>query len=178
MVATTMAGDLIIDDRSSGTLSSALGSEWHLVTDQVMGGISEGTLMVTAREGKNCLRLQGEVSTKNRGGFIQMALDLDDFDASGYAGIEFTVSGNNEAYNVHLRTRDLWFPWQSYRANFTATPDWQTLFIPFSAFTPYKTGRKLRPDRLKRIGFVAIGREFTSDLCIGQVRLKTAVLAK
>ncbi|MCW8858698.1 MAG: CIA30 family protein [Deltaproteobacteria bacterium] len=178
MAETGYTDDLIIDDRSSTTLSSNLGTEWRLVTDQVMGGISEGTLRLDTYNGQSCLRLQGEVSTENNGGFIQMALDLTtdkNFDASSYSGIELKIAGNSEDYNIHLRTTDLWFPWQSYRAGFKTTSDWQSLFIPFAAFEPYRTGRTLNLERLKRIGFVAIGREMTSDLCIGKVWLKTSV---
>ena len=57
--------------------------------------------------------MQGNVSTENNGGFVQIALSLsdkDDFDASAFAGIEMEVAGNNEDYNIHFRTSDLWFP--------------------------------------------------------------------
>ena len=174
-MAQTTTKSLLIDDRSSGTLLSTLGTKWRLVTDQVMGGISSGTLKVNTYKNQDCLHLQGEVSTENNGGFIQMALDLTtdkSFAASAYSGIELEVAGNNETYNLHLRTTDLWFPWQSYRASFKTSSDWQTLFIPFTAFTPYRTGQALNLDRLKRIGLVAIGKDFTSDLCLGAIVLK------
>ena len=175
MAQTTTTENLLIDDRSSGTLLSALGTEWRLVTDQVMGGISSGTLKVDSYKNQDCLHLQGEVSTENNGGFIQIALDLTtdkSFDASTYSGIELKVAGNDETYNVHLRTTNLWFPWQSYRASFKTSSDWQTLFIPFTAFEPYRTGQTLHLDRLKRIGLVAIGKDFTSNLCLGSIALK------
>jgi hypothetical protein len=167
-----LANDLVIDDRSSGDLNSNLGLEWRLFTDTVMGGISRGNLSLDTHEGRNCLRMQGDVSTENNGGFVQIALSLskqEHFDASVYAGIEMEVAGNNETYNIHLRTAGLWLPWQSYRSSFTATKDWQKIRIPFTSFKPYKTTKKFRPSKLERIGLVAIGREFHADMCLASI---------
>ena len=167
----------LIDDRSSDTLTSSLGTQWRLVTDQVMGGVSEGSLTPENHRGRRCLRLQGGVSTANNGGFVQMALPLAadaTYDATAYTGIELQVTGNNERYNLHIRTASLWLPWQSYRASFEATPEWTTVRIPFTALKPYKTSRAFRPDQLEQLGLVAIGREFQADLCLAAVRLYQA----
>ncbi len=172
-----LAEDLIIDDRTSGNLCSNLGTQWRMFTDQVMGGVSNGELMLDSYEGKHCLRMLGDVSTDNNGGFVQMALELTQdevFDASAYAGVEIIVSGNNEHYNVHLRTTDLWLPWQSYRHSFKATSDWQTIRIPFKDLNAYRTTTEFHEDKLKRIGLVAIGRDFKADMCVASIKLYTA----
>ena len=165
---------LIIDDRSSGSRVATSGGEWRLITDRVMGGISEGQLSADVAGSQGCLRLQGNVTLENNGGFVQAALDLTK-DVLGavheYAGLALLVQGNSEQYNVHLRTSDNSLPWQSYRASFTATPEWKRIYIPFSAFEPYRTEKALDIRRLRRIGIVAIGREFWADLCIGEVGL-------
>lgn len=171
-----LAKNLIIDDRTSGNLSSNLGTQWRMVTDQVMGGVSNGELTLDNYKGKNCLRIRGDVSTENNGGFVQMALDLTNngaFDASSYAGVEIIVSGNNEHYNFHFRTTELWLPWQSYRYSFKAISDWQTIYIPFKDFKAYRTTTKFHRDKLKRIGLVAIGRNFKADLCVASIKLYT-----
>ena len=168
------ASYLIIDDRSSGTYRSNLGSEWQLVTDQVMGGISDGELTLDDYQNRNCLRMRGDVSTENNGGFVQIALTLSekgDFDATDYTGVEIDVAGNNQAYNVHLRTSGLWFPWQSYRFTFEASTDWKTLRFPFTEIAPYKTNKRFQQNRLVRIGLVGIGRDFEADLCVASVKL-------
>ncbi len=184
MLANTVKNDdFIIDDRTSGTLNSNLGTKWRLVSDNVMGGLSTGELILDSYKDKNCLRMRGDVSTENNGGFVQIALpllsgksdkgsDVDDkpFDASNYAGVELEISGNNENYNIHLRTDGLWFPWQSYRFSFKATPDWQTHRIPFSKLESYKTTKKFAQDEIVRIGLVAIGREFQADLCLASIK--------
>ena len=167
------SNNLIIDDRSSDDLKSNLGNEWRLVTDNVMGGLSEGKLTLDSLKGRNCLRMRGDVTTENNGGFVQIALSLskdDVFDASAFAGVEIEVLGNNELYNIHFRTDDLWFPWQSYRASFTANNDWQSHRIPFAILEAYKTFETFSQNRLIRIGLVAIGRDFQADLCLASIK--------
>jgi hypothetical protein len=162
----------IIDERNTGDYRSALGTEWRLVTDGVMGGVSSGKLMLEVKEGRRCLRLGGKVSLDNNGGFIQAALPLapdGDYDASGFSGLLIDVYGNNQSYNIHLRTSDLWLPWQAYRQSFTAETGWNTYRFAFAGFEAYRTTTQLNTKKLKRIGVVAIGREFDADICIGRM---------
>jgi hypothetical protein len=149
---------------------------WRLVTDAVMGGISEATLAVDTVHERDCLRLAGRVRTENNGGFVQAVLELDPqarFDASAYAGIEMELLGNGETYNLHLRTSDLWMPWQAYRAGFDTDGGWQKLRIPFSAFRPHRVVRPLDLRRLRRLGLIAIGRPFRAELCLSRLALYT-----
>lgn len=145
---------------------------WRLVTDGVMGGVSEGAMALSQRHGRNCLQLQGTVSTRNNGGFIQLAHDLENTALPGIEqaeGVSLWVSGNGESYNLHLRTAGLRFPWQAYRASFEAGQEWSRIDLPFAGFTPYKTSQAFDPRRLKRIGIVAIGRDFNADLCVADI---------
>ena len=163
---------------SSGNIQSAesdqlpLTGAWRLVSDGVMGGVSTGTMRSEEHEGRMSVCLAGNVSTANNGGFIQLALDVDAgfaARAADYDGVSLKVLGNGERYNVHLRSSDLWLPWQSYRAEFVAGAEWTSVRLPFAGFAPYKTGSELRPQRLKRIGVVAIGRDFTADICVADL---------
>ena len=165
---------LLIDDRQNDGIQSTIGSPWRLITDSVMGGVSDGSLSPESIDGKSCLRLRGTVQLENSGGFIQAALDIGQTpasNASDYQGLMLEVYGNDERYNVHLRTDDVWLPWQSYRASFQAPARWHKVELPFEAFTAYRIGKKLDIEHLRRIGIVAIGREFTADLCIGKLAL-------
>lgn len=147
---------------------------WSLVTDAVMGGMSSGRMTRQTRDGRACTCLSGDVRTENNGGFMQLALAVDvQFArlAKGYDGIRLDVLGNSEQYGLHLRTRDLWLPWQSYRAAFVTHSTWQTVWLPFSEFVPYRTDRPLRIDQLKRLAVVAIGRAFAADICVAGVAL-------
>jgi len=165
---------LTIDDRRSDGLQSTLGNNWRIVTDTVMGGQSMAELSPATIDNKACLRLQGDVSLENNGGFIQAVLDIEATeaaDASGYTGILLEVYGNDQEYNLHLRTADVWLPWQSYRASFQAPGYWRTVRLPFDQFTGYRIGKKLDLEHLKRIGLVAIGQAFTADVCVAAIKL-------
>ena len=146
---------------------------WRLVTDAVMGGVSRGSIANETLEGREAIRMRGDVSTENNGGFVQIALDLaseiGSFDAGSFTGLEMDVLGNHESYGAHLRTTDITRPQQSYRQSFATTPDWQTLQLPFVQFMTHRTDIPLDVRRLRRIGLVAIGREFTADLAIARL---------
>ena len=168
----------IIDDLSHEPPIAAIGSYWQLLTDQVMGGVSKGTMVRDAVAGRAAIRMRGDVSLENNGGFVQIALDLSPdggvVDASAWSGIELDVFGNGEEYGVHLRTDALTRPWQSYRQSFTADAEWRTVQLPFDQFVPHRTDVRLDTHRLRRIGVVAIGRAFSCDLALGGLRFITS----
>ena len=144
----------------------------RLVTDNVMGGVSTGEIKWSNQSQSQCLSLTGEVSTLNNGGFIQATVDIKSDDALNLTmedGVRIKIIGNGHDYNIHLRTTNLWFPWQAYRSTFKTDHNWQTLNISFKDFMPYKTSTKLNPEKIKRIGIVAIGRDFEADICIAEL---------
>jgi len=121
-------------------------------------------LSLATIDNKACLRLQGDVSLANSGGFIQAALDIEATaaaDASSYAGLSLEVYGNDQEYNVHLRIDGVWLPWQSYRASFRAPGRWQTVRLPFDQFTAYR-----------------IGKNWISNTCSASVWLRSGVNSK
>ena len=164
----------IIDDLSQPPPRASNGAAWEMVADRVMGGVSNGTMRREVIRGRNGIHLQGDVSLENNGGFLQIALDLapdgSAVDASNWAGIEIDVIGNDETYNLHLRTTDVARPWQSYRQSFVAGPAWRTVRLPFAEFEAHRIDAPLDLSTLRRIGIVAIGRAFHADFAIGGVR--------
>ena len=168
----------VIDDMSFETPQAIGGGRWRLLTDQVMGGVSEGSLDRDVVGGRLALRLRGEVSLENNGGFVQMALDLSPdgaaVDAGRWCGVELDVFGDGHTYNVHLRTDALTRPWQSYRQSFTAPAEWRTVRLPFDGFVAHRTDVPFDPRRLRRIGVVAIGAATAFDLAIGGLRFMMA----
>jgi hypothetical protein len=148
--------------------------DWRYVADTVMGGVSRGLLRSETVQGRAAKRLTGQVSLENNGGFVQMAADLAEdgssIDASDWTGLEVDVTGNGEAYNIHLRTDDVTRPWQSYRASFEAPRGWTSLRYAFADFEPYRIDRPLDLTGLRRIGIVAIGRVFEADVAVSGLR--------
>lgn len=165
----------LIDDLRHDPPRSALGTRWELYTDQVMGGVSTGQMTVETVAGRPALRMRGDVSLANNGGFIQISLDLaadgGAVDAGAWGGLELDVLGDGETYGLHLRTLDVVRPWQSYRQTFVAAPAWRCVRLPFEGFVPHRIDVPLDPRRLRRIGLAAIGRAFHADLAMAGVRL-------
>ncbi|SNT27896.1 CIA30 family protein [Tropicimonas sediminicola] len=164
----------VIDDLRAEPPVAAVGTRWSLVSDRVMGGVSSGAMSRERIAGRDAIRLQGAVSLENNGGFLQLALDLasdgEAVDARRWTGLRLDVFGNDQDYNLHLRTSDIRRPWESFRHAFRATPDWTTVLLPFAEFTPHRTDQPLRLERLRRIGVVAIGRAFEADVAIADIR--------
>lgn len=161
---------MIFEPSPGPGLQAATGVVWRCVSDQVMGGVSDGTLTRTTVGGTPALLLRGTVSLENNGGFLQMALDLAPrgqvFDATGFTGIALRVRGNGARYNLHLRSADMGAVWQSWRASFSAPEDWVDLHVPFDAFTPHRTDLPVNPARLTRMGLVGIGAAMEVELAL------------
>jgi hypothetical protein len=142
-----------------------------------MGGVSKGTMDRDTVAGRPAIRMRGDVSLENNGGFVQIVLDLSPdggaVDASGRRDIELDIFGNGEEYGFHTRADALTKPRQSYRQNLTAQAEWRTVRLPFDRFVPYRTDVLLDTRRLRRIGVVAIGRAFAPDLALGGLRFMT-----
>jgi hypothetical protein len=169
----TVTTPALIDDFSSPQRASN-GHAWRFSCDRVMGGVSSGRAVHSLIEGRRALLLDGRVSLDNNGGFVQLSLDLADadgaFDASGFTGLRVTTHGDGARYALNLRTRDLAYPWQSYRSGFTASRAWETHDLPFGSFEGKRTDRPLDPARLRRVGLIAIGEERTVAVAIGDLR--------
>lgn len=165
---------LVIDDFTSGAGVALSGNRWMGFTDQVMGGRSTGGVELDEIEGRPCIRLTGTVNTRG-GGFIQLAIDLgknrEPFDGRSYSGIELDIYGNGESYNCHLRTTDVRWYEQSYRASFDAPQSWTTVKLPWSAFTPSAIETPLNLEGLLRLGILGWMRDFEADVAVGRLAL-------
>ena len=156
--------ETLIDDRSGDTPA-----HWRFFTDGVMGGVSSGRMTAETAAGRSALCLRGEVRLDNSGGFIQMALELPSPPVGPWRGIELDVLGNGRRYGLHLRTTGMTLPWQAWRAAFTAPPVWQTVQLPFSAFTPHRTSGRLEAAAVRRIGILALGEAMTAEVCVARL---------
>ena len=164
---------MLIDNLNAAYPLASNGARWQIFTDQVMGGVSQGTAAREIVAGRAAIRMRGDVSLANNGGFVQIGLDLAPdgglFDAGGFDGIEIDVRGNGENYGVHLRTDAVRRPWQSYRQSLVATENWRTVRLPFTGFTPHRIDAQPDVRRLRRVGIVAIGRAFAADVALARL---------
>lgn len=152
-----------------------LSRKWEYVADGVMGGVSKGLMQHEMFRGRTATVLRGNVSLDNNGGFVQIAFDLAHdgagFDASDWDGIELETCGNGERYDIRLRTDQLTRPWQSFRSEFIAAPEWCSHRVAFDEVLAHKTEARFDPAHLRRVGIVAIGRAFEAEVAVANVRL-------
>ena len=98
--------------------------------------------------------------------------DLEKIDKN-FEGIKLRVRGNNENYQLHLRTKYTPAPWQYYSAEFNVTNEWKEVIIPFTTFKKsnfYQPG-KFKSSNIKSIGIVAIGKDFEAEIDLGRIEL-------
>ena len=146
-------------------------TRWQFFTDQVMGGVSSGGVAFEQENGIAFARMTGRVSTANRGGFIQMRLDLVSPPPEGTTGVRLIVRGNGQRYFVHLRTGGTLLPWQYYQAGFAVSESWTEVRLPLDAFSA--SGGLLRTvpkaAGLTSVGVVAFGRNHDARIDVREV---------
>jgi len=148
-------------------------ANWAGFTDTVMGGRSRAEFSDTKIMGKRCLRLAGHVTCQGGGGFAQIAAKPAGaqkfFDVSAFSGIEVLTLGNNQHYNIHIRTIDAGWYDQSYRTTFFAPARWQKHCFTWSDFEANGIDVPMDIGHIQRIGFLGWMRDFKMDLAIGEV---------
>ncbi|MHC4828544.1 MAG: CIA30 family protein [Planctomycetota bacterium] len=124
-------------------------NEWTSVNDDVMGGVSEGSV----------LEFKGVVSLENNGGFASIRSRPDTHDLSDCGGLLLRVRGDGHRYACNIRT-DFPIAAGSYRQSFeTNKNEWQEIALPFRDFVAASFGRVMRdaPDlnigRIRSFGF-------------------------
>ena len=147
-------------------------AKWSAISDQVMGGISEVNFYELEENGRKFYRLEGDVSTKNNGGFIQVRKEYQIKDNS-YKGIRLKVRGIESEYYIHIRTKKLFLPWQYYAGKFFVSKEWTNLEIRFDDFVKsnFYQPQKFTPSEIKSIAFVAYGKDFNAQLDIIEAEL-------
>jgi hypothetical protein len=144
---------------------------WDYISDQVMGGVSEGSLVFDSEGGNAFAHLTGKVSIENNGGFIQLRREVAGASVVSAAGTYLKVRGNGQRYYLHLRTSRTLLPWQYYQASFQTTERWQVIKVPLTAFAPSSSwsSKTVKPDSLRSIGIVAYGRDHIADIEIAEI---------
>ena len=161
------AMDLLQNIESENSLK-----KWEFVSDKVMGGISEGKFEILKDKKNNFLRLSGNVSTENNGGFIQIRTNFD-VNKENFNGIRIKARGLPSEYFIHIRTSFLLLPWQYYSGKFVVSEVWEDheiLFEDFEKSNFYQPSLFSSSD-IKSIGFVALGKNFEPQLDILKAEL-------
>lgn len=132
-------------------------SDWRIVNDNVMGGISRSEIVFS---GNGTATFQGTLSLDNNGGFASTRTKPRPYGLDGYAGLLVRIRGDGNDYQLRIRTDDR-FDGISYRSRFATQPQsWTTIRIPFSDFVPVFRGRiqenalPISPENIQQIGFM------------------------
>jgi monofunctional biosynthetic peptidoglycan transglycosylase len=127
---------------------------WQSVNDGVMGGVSSGAMTVSP----NGLVFEGELSLENNGGFASVRRVVG-ADVSAATGLRLKVRGDGRTYQVRLR-HDRRFDGIAWRAEFSASSQWQDVTLYFEDFEPMFRGRRVIdagpvvPSKISQLGFM------------------------
>jgi hypothetical protein len=113
-------------------------SNWLIINDGVMGGLSEGTLKITS-EGHGSFT--GQVRLENYGGFTSIRCATGKIETPEGAMIRMRVKGDGKNYQFRVKhkARD----YQSYITTFSTSGEWETIEIPLGKLYPSFRGRVL-----------------------------------
>lgn len=157
MAAETMGEQILLD-----VVGPAAARQWRVITDAVMGGVSEAELVST---GAGAVEFLGALSLEHRGGFASVRSHPGRFDLSAWEGIALYVKGDGNQYRLTLTTAGNG-DGVTYQAGFpTDKAAGRVVRIPFSEFAPTFHGRPvpdappLDPARISTIGFLVADRQ-------------------
>ncbi len=134
------SGDTMTKNAGLIDFTDADQSQWYVVNDGVMGGISQSDIRRTDHQTG---LFAGELSLENNGGFASVRAVVGERDLAAFEGLEIHVKGDGRTYQLRLRTNDS-DDGVAYRSLFGTRPgEWRITFIPFDQFLPTFRGRTL-----------------------------------
>ena len=150
------------------------GRYWQYVSDRVMGGVSDGKVILEQDGEMYYARLTGNVSTRNYGGVIQLRTAISfansEKDGKNLQGVRLNVRGNGETYDIHIITNDRAYYGDYYSATFQADSDWKMIDLPFNTFERKRYNTlKLDAKNIRSFSITAYGRNFTSDVSVSTI---------
>ena len=145
--------------------------DWKIITDQVMGGISQGKFYYKKIDNDYAIVLTGSVSTKNNGGFIQIRRKLNNIKLNQVKNLIVQAKGNNEKYFVHLRTTYTILPWQYYQSSFLVENNFKNFVLPIKNFkrSGYLLPKEINPNNIKSVAIVAFGKNYKAELIVKEI---------
>ena len=145
--------------------------KWEFISDQVMGGISDGKVEYFKEDDISYARMTGIVSLENNGGFIQIRKKMDFSLSKEIKSLKIQVRGNNQEYYIHIRTSGTILPWQYYQAPFIANDKWETQDIKLLEFkrSGIMIAKKINPKNIKSIAIVAYGKEHEAFIDVNNI---------
>jgi NADH dehydrogenase [ubiquinone] 1 alpha subcomplex assembly factor 1 len=134
--------------------------EWNVVTDNVMGGLSEGSI---ASNSEGYVVFSGSVSLENNGGFASIRYIGKLESLTGCSGFRLSVQGDGKNYQFRAHTESA-EKGHAYKHDFaTASGEWLDIDLPLEKFILSKHGQlapeagKITPVDIHQISFLIAG---------------------
>jgi len=124
---------VIIDFNSKSDLSN-----WYVVDDGVMGGLSSGNITITK---KGYAKFYGDVSLDNNGGFTSVRYQFEKKNINSYTTCKIKVKGDGKNYEFRVKSDA--DQRHSYKYNFQTSGKWEEIEIPLKEMYPTFIGMKL-----------------------------------
>lgn len=148
-------------------------SNWRIVNDGVMGGLSEGNFKLT-EDGKGLF--YGFVSLENNGGFTSLRFQPEPISFENKSKVLITLKGDGKDYQFRIKEGKN--DYASYISTFSTSGKWQTVEISLNDLYPSWRGRKLQQpnyagNRIEEITFLIANKvEESFKLEIEKIELK------
>ncbi len=173
IILTTLSSITFAKDQISVPFTEENARYWQYISDQTMGGVSNGQAFLDKDGDLIFARLTGNVSTANNGGFIQIRTTFSFIDLininKNLLGVRLNTKGNGETYHIFIRTSEDRSYRDFYSATFTANDNWEIVDLPFSKFKHRYSNKSLDGNDIRTFGIVAYGRNFYSDVSVSEI---------
>ncbi len=113
-------------------------SQWLIVDDVVMGGVSKSKIVVD-KNGNGIF--SGRVSLENNGGFASLRHQFSNSNVSNYNKFIIRIKGDGKNYQFRVKSK--LDEYHSYKCEFSTNKTWQTIEIPFKELKATFRGRLL-----------------------------------
>lgn len=137
------------------TLSEQKSTDWKLINDTVMGGVSNSQLDISA----DIATFSGHLSLEQNGGFTSTRISISQVIPSELNLIRIHVKGDGRTYQLRLRTDDSWDSFSYSHPFITEKDRWVSIEFKADDFIPVYRGRALDAPQLnyadiKQVGFL------------------------
>lgn len=133
------------------------GSNWLVVNDGVMGGLSQGDAQLT----ENSILFKGTVSLDNNGGFSSLRSTYSDKNLSNFKQVEIRYRSVGISLAMTLSVSRRWYV-PNYKTSLSGTNGkWKTVTLPLKDFRKHYIGRPMQEtlskeaqENVMRLGFI------------------------
>lgn len=113
-------------------------TNWRIIDDRVMGGVSYGNFKVD-NDGHGVFF--GSVSTENNGGFSSVRYQFEKRNVSNFSKVSIRLKGDGKDYQ--FRIKDNRNAYYSYITSFKTSGKWETIIIELRDLYPSFRGQTL-----------------------------------